>query len=167
MIWNILWAIAIAIFLLFAFVVAFGAPFLPTLKKRAPDALELLDLKKGQTLVELGSGDGRLLRLATEQGIHAIGYELNPLLVLWTKLRHWKYRRLITVHLGNFWHHKLPPTDGIYTFLLNPYMEKLDKKITQEITRNVKLVSFAFQIPGKKPKKEILGMYLYTYKPKR
>lgn len=165
MFWTIVWSIAATIFVLFVFVIAFGAPFLPTLKSRTPDALKLLSLKPGQTLVELGSGDGRLLKMAAEQGVYAIGYELNPILVVWTYLTCWRYRKYITVHLGNFWHHKLPPTDGIYTFLLDRYMEKLDKKITQEITQKVKLVSFAFEIPNKKPTKEIKGMRLYEYKP--
>ncbi len=165
MFWTILWSFAATVFVLFVFVIAFGAPFLPTLKSRTPDALKLLNLKPGQTLVELGSGDGRLLKLAAEQGVYAIGYELNPILVVWTYVSCWRYRKYITVHLGNFWHKKLPPTDGIYTFLLDPYMEKLDKKITQEITRKVKLVSFAFEIPHKKPSKEINGMRLYEYKP--
>lgn len=165
MFWTILWAVAATVFVLFVFVIVFGAPYLPTLKDRAPDALKLLNLKPGQTLVELGSGDGRLLKLAARQRVYAIGYELNPILVVWTYLSCWRYRSYITVHLGNFWHHRLPETDGIYTFLLNPYMEKLDKKITQEITKKVKLVSFAFEIPGKQPTKEINGMRLYEYKP--
>lgn len=164
MFWTILWAITAIVFVLFVFVIAFGAPYLPTLKSRAPDALKLLNLKPGQTLVELGSGDGRLLRLAAKEGIYSIGYELNPLLVMWTYLVSWRYRKYITVHLGNFWHHKLPPTDGIYAFLLDPYMEKLNKKIIQECDKKVKLVSFAFEIPGKKATKEINGMRLYEYK---
>jgi hypothetical protein len=45
-------------------------------------------------------------------------------------------------------------------------MAKLDKKITQEITKKVKLVSFAFAIPDKKPIKEQGGMMLYEYKPR-
>lgn len=161
------WAIflAAAVVLTFSFVIAFGAPFLPTLQVRTADALELLDLKSGQTLVELGSGDGRILRAAAERGIYAIGYELNPLLVIWSKLRNWRLRHFITVHWKNYWRHKLPVTDGVYVFLLNPYMEKLDKKITQEITKKVKLVSFAFAIPGKKPVRQINGMMLYHYSP--
>ena len=99
--------------------------------------------------------------------MYAIGYELNPILVAWTYLRHWKYRAFITVHLGNFWHHQLPVTDGIYVFLLDKYMQKLDTKIIQETTQKVKLVSFAFEIPGKKPDKELMGMRLYEYVPKQ
>lgn len=151
--------------LIFSFVIFFGAPFLPTLKVKTEEALDLLDLKAGQTLVELGSGDGRILRAAAERGIYAIGYELNPLLVIWTMLIHWRKRKFITIHWGNYWRKKLPVTDGIYVFLLDRYMKKLDTKITQEISRNVKLVSFAFEIPNKKPTKQKNGLFLYTYRP--
>jgi hypothetical protein len=161
---NWLFLAGIGTIFLFSFVIAFGAPFLPTLSNRKAEALDLLDLKPGQTLLELGSGDGRILRVAAERGIYAIGYELNPALVLWSRLINWRYRHYITVHWGNYWRHPLPITDGIYVFLLNPYMEKLDKKITQEITQSVKVVSFAFAIPGKKPIKDLNGMMLYHYK---
>ena len=148
---------------IFSFVIAFGAPFLPTLKARTSEALDLLDLKPGQTLLELGSGDGRILRAAAQRGVYSSGYELNPVLVIWSTLINWKYRKFITVHWGNYWHRKLPVTDGIYVFLLNPYMKKLDTKIMQDIKSKVKVVSFAFEIPGKKPAKELNGLYLYKY----
>lgn len=162
---NWLFLVGFAVIMLFSFVILFGAPFLPTLSSRKAEAMDLLDLKAGQTMLELGSGDGRILRVAAERGIYAIGYELNPLLVIWSKIINWKYRKYITVHWGNYWHHKLPITDGMYVFLLNPFMEKLDKKITQEITKNLKVVSFAFAIPGKKPSKELNGLLLYKYAP--
>ena len=156
--------LCLVFFVLFTFVIAFGAPFLPTLTGRVDDALELLDLQSGQTLLELGSGDGRLLRAAAARGIHAVGYELNPILVLWSKLLSMKYKGLVTVKLGNFWQTKWPEFDGVYVFLLNPYMTKLDTRLIQESKdKNIKLVSFAFQIPDKKPKKEINGMFLYKY----
>ncbi len=178
-----------ALVMIFSFVILFGAPFLPTLSSRKADALKLLDLKPGQTLVELGSGDGRMLRAAAQQGVRAIGYELNPLLVLYSKLALLRYRGLVSVRWGNYWRHVLPPCDGIYVFLLDPYMSKLHKKITQEIgnfvnpistrqatsghhkgtaarpgANGVRVVSFAFKIPGKRPVREINGMYLYLYK---
>ncbi len=156
---------AVFLILIFSFVILFGAPFLPTLKVKTEEALDLLDLKAGQTLLELGSGDGRILRAAAERGIYAIGYELNPLLVIWSILIHWRKREFITVRCANYWHKKLPAADGIYVFLLDRYMQKLDTKITQEISRNVKLVSFAFEIADKKPVKQKNGLFLYTYRP--
>lgn len=155
------------IFGLFAFVVLFGAPYLPTLRKQSVTALELLDLRPGQTMLELGSGDGRLLRLAAEQGIKSVGIELNPLLVLYSKLVTLRYRSLVTVRWGNFWNRPLPPADGIYVFLLDRYMTKLHKKVIQEYASSVKLVTFAFNVPGLMPAEERDGLYLYHIKGNR
>ncbi len=159
--------IGVACVVIFNFVVFYGAPFLPTKRARTHEVLDLLDLKPGQILLELGSGDGRILREAAGRGLFAIGYELNPLLVWWTRLRSWKYRKLITVHCANYWSEALPPADGIYVFLLQPYMTKLDQKLQQDIIRSVKLVSFAFPIPNKRPQKNQGGMYLYQYDSRR
>ncbi len=154
---------AIAV-LLFAGVVAFGAPFLPTLSSRVEDALDLLDLKSGQTMLELGCGDGRMQVAAAKRGIKSYGYEMNPLLVIYAKIRCFKYRGLATIKLANYWTADWPKADGIYVFLLQPYMEKLDKKLIHFAKGGkLKLVSFAFFIPDKKPKKEIKGMFLYEY----
>src|SRR5690348_1091609 len=85
--WTLLWLIIVTVFLAFCFVILFGAPFLPTLKQHIPRALDLIDLKPGQTLLELGSGDGRVLLAAAERGLHAIGFEINPLLVIYSRWR--------------------------------------------------------------------------------
>ena len=160
----ILWVIGIACILLFGFTVAFGAPFLPTLSKRTKDALDMLDLQPGELLLELGSGDGRLLAEAARRGIYSIGYELNPLLVWYSRIKLWRYRKYAKVRLANYWLIDLPKAQGIYVFLLQPYMQKLDTKITQSKITPVKLVSFAFTIPNKKPAQENNGMRLYLYK---
>lgn len=148
---------------LFGFVILFGAPYLPTLGKQQEAALDLLDLKPGQTMLELGSGDGRMLVAAARRGIRTIGYELNPLLALWSWLITRRYRRLVTVKWGSFWRAKLPATDGIYVFLQDRFMGRLHTKITQEIRNSVKVVSYAFKLPGSKHKTEKNGMYLYVF----
>lgn len=160
---QIILLILLTIVGLFAFVIAFGAPYLPTLSPQIKIALDLADLKPGQTLLELGSGDGRVLLAAAERGINVVGYELNPLLALFSWLRTRKYGRQVRVVWGNFWKQDLPPADAIFTFLLNRYMAKLDSKIEQECVRPVKLVSFAFEIPGRKPLKQRAGVFLYQY----
>lgn len=162
---TVFWAIGLGLVFCFGLVVFFGAPYLPTLKKQTEEALELLDLKPGQILLELGSGDGRVLRAAAEEGIYAIGYELNPLLVAYSYFRHFKYRRLISLKWTNFWYSSLPESDGIYTFLHTRFMKKLDKKISHESTKPIKLVSYAFEVPGRKPQKTLGGLYLYSYQP--
>lgn len=156
-------AIAVVV-LLFGLVLLFGAPYLPTLGPQIDTAFKLLNLKKGQHLLELGCGDGRVLLAAAKRGYKVTGYELNPLLVIICLIRTWRYRRLVRVVWGNFWAKKLPATDGIFVFLLPKYMDKLDKKIIQEFSKPVKLVSFAFAIESRQATKEQSGLYLYTYK---
>jgi hypothetical protein len=44
-------------------------------------------------------------------------------------------------------------------------MQQLDTKITQQYAgKNVKVVSYAFQIPGKKVTKQKEALFLYSYK---
>lgn len=161
---DLLILVVIVIFLIFALVVLRGAPYLPTLNTQVEQALDLLDLKPGQTLLELGSGDGRFLKSAAERGIRSIGYELNPLLVLWTKLYLWRYRKVVQIKWGDFWRAEWPKSDGMYVFLLERYMNKLDKKVIQYSNgQSYKLVSYGYVIPGKKPTKSIKGLRLYTY----
>ena len=74
---TVVFIIALVVVLLFGFVVIFGAPYLPTLSRQTEDALELLDLKTGQTLLELGSGDGRVLLAAAKRNLKAVGYEIK------------------------------------------------------------------------------------------
>lgn len=154
-----------AVVLFFGLVVFFGAPYLPTKKQTIEDAFKLADLQAGQTLLELGSGDGRVLLAAAKRGVHAVGYELNPILVVWSWLITLRYRRLVKVRWGNYWLANWPATDVVYVFLLQKYMKKLDNKIVQTYAgKKVKLVSLAFTIPGKKPAKKTSELYLYTYR---
>lgn len=166
MVIEILLIIGVIVFFVFNFVVMYGAPFLPTLKHQVPKALELLDLKPGQTLLELGSGDGRVLIAAAQTGIYSIGIELNPILVIYSWLRTRKYGDKVKIKWGNYWKVTWPQTDGIFVFLLTPYMEKLNNKIVQEYKKPVKLVSFAYQIHSRHLVKEHNGLYLYKYNSK-
>ena len=70
----VIMAIILAITLfLFIYVILFGAPYLPTLSRQVTDTLDLLDFKKGSTLIELGCGDGKVMVAAAEKGIKVIG----------------------------------------------------------------------------------------------
>jgi hypothetical protein len=159
--WFILGSVIIV--LLFSFVVLFGAPYLPVLGPQKTQALDMLGLKPGQTLLELGCGDGRVLRAAAQRGLKVVGYELNPILVVIAFLTTWKYRRQVRIIWGDYWRKDWPEMQGIFTFLLPKYMKKLDTKIMQSKHKPVKLVSFAFEIPGRKPDKQHNGLFLYKY----
>ena len=160
----ILLLIAIAIVFLFGFVLLFGAPYLPTLSKQQNDALDLLDLKKGQVFYDLGCGDGRLLKTAARRGLKAVGYELNPLLAAYAWLSTVHYRRQVRVVCGNFWKADLSLADGVFVFLIDHHMKRLDRFIRESSRgKKLKIVSHGFMIPGKKPSAKSGAIYLYKY----
>ena len=148
----------------FGFVLVSGAPYLPTLKKQIKTALELADLEAGDTIIEPGCGDGRVLLAAARLGLNVVGYELNPILFLVARLRTLPYRKKVKVIFGNFWNKKWPKAQAIYVFLLPRLMNRLESKINSENMGNVKVVSFAFQFPNRQPVKEKDGVFLYSFK---
>lgn len=161
-----IWLIVVVVVALICFggVMLFGAPYLPTLGPQVTAALKLADLRHGQTMLELGCGDGKVLVAAARQGITVVGYELNPILAAIAWLRTRRYRKQVKVIWGDFWQKPWPEAQAIFTFLLPKYMSKLDKKVIQYKHKPVKLVSFAFVIPNKRPTRERVGVYLYEYR---
>jgi SAM-dependent methyltransferase len=148
----------------FGYVLLFGPPYVPTLKPQIKSAFDLLDLKPNQTIIELGSGDGRVLIYAAKNGFNAIGYELNPILFIVSFFLTFKYRGKIKIYLKNFWNAELPEADGVFTFLLSRQMRKLDDKLEIYPYKPIKLVSFAFKIQKKQITKQKNGVFLYIYK---
>lgn len=156
--------VGFALVLLFGLIVVFGPPYLPTKRRQIEAALDLLDLEPGQTLLELGSGDGRVMRAAARRGLKVIGIELNPLLVAVSHILLWQYRRQVRVVWGNYFSAKWPQADGIFTFMIQRQMSALDAHIKKHARKPVRLASFAFYIPGKTPVKKKHGVFLYDYK---
>ncbi|HEX7632708.1 MAG TPA: class I SAM-dependent methyltransferase [Candidatus Saccharimonadales bacterium] len=161
MIW--LSAVLLVLLICFAGVLLFGAPYLPTLGPQVRAALELAELQPGDTLLELGCGDGKVLVAAAQKGITVVGYELNPLLVIVAWLRTRRYRKNVQIIWGDFWKKDWPQAQAIFVFLLPRYMSKLNKKVIQYKHKPVKLVSFAFTISGRKPAAQKDGVMRYDY----
>ena len=92
-----------AILMIFALPALIGAPYVPS-KSREVRRLfaEALPLGKGDIVLDIGSGDGVVLMAAAQQGARAIGYEINPFLVL---ISRWRLRKLpgAQVHWANIW----------------------------------------------------------------
>jgi SAM-dependent methyltransferase len=160
-----IWYLLAAIVLLLGFVVFFGSPYVPTLRRNLDSAFELLDLKPGQTLLDLGAGDGRVLIAAAKRGINAVGIELSPVLFVLSWLRTFRYRKRIRVIWGNYFTVKWPPADAVFTFMIPRQMARLDQAIEAwRGKKPVRLASFAFTIPDKEPSKQRDGVFLYEYK---
>lgn len=163
----VVWGLAILLILAYGWVILFGAPFVPTLKKQRKQAIKLMDLKPDQLFVDLGCGDGSLLVLAAERGWQAVGYELNPFLALYAWLRTRRYGCKVKVICSNFWKADISKVDGIFIFLIGHYMAKFDDFINSQPHKKLKVVSNAFEIPGRKPVGKLGPLLVYEYPAKR
>lgn len=157
--------------LIFGLVVFRGAPYLPAHKSAINNSLILiknLKLSKGEVIVDLGSGDGKFLSAASKSGYRVVGYELNPILYLITRLRFRKNNN-VEVHIKDFWNAELPDkTKVVYVFLLDKFMDKLDKKMQNEankLDKDLLLLSYAFKVTTRAPISQSDGVRLYSYKP--
>ncbi len=146
---------------LFVLGAIWGAPYLPILRRSSDDLFELVDLKPGATIIDLGSGDGEFALQAAKRGYKVIGYEINPLLVGIARLRTLRHRKNVKIHLRNFWHVKLPQVDAIYVFLIERYMQKLQDKLIADINKPTIVVSHVFKLPNTKSIKENQNTYVY------
>lgn len=159
------WIIVLGLVLALQFVVLFvGPPYLPTLAKQREAALDLLDLKPGQTFIDLGCGDGTMLKAAAKRGLVVVGYEINPLLAAIAWLRTRRYGSSVRIICGNFWKKPLKNVDGIFVFLSDSYMVKLDKFLSgQKFRKPFKLASYAFPVPERELEAKSGPVFLYKY----
>ncbi|MBA3757616.1 class I SAM-dependent methyltransferase [Candidatus Saccharibacteria bacterium] len=149
--------------LIIQFAVFFGPPYLPTFKAQRKLALDMLDLKPGQTFYDLGCGDGSLLIEASRRGLKAVGYELNPVLATVAWLRTMRHREKVRIVVGNFWKADLSDANGIFVFLAGRYMSKIDRLVTSQVENPIRLVSYGFSIPDRKADVKKGAMFLYQY----
>lgn len=159
-----LWILAILLIAAYGAVIFFGAPFLPTLRPERERVFDLMNLKKGQVFVDLGSGDGVMLVMAAERGLRAVGYEINPFLWFYSWLRTRRYGRQVKVRLRSFWRADLGDADGVFVFLITHHMKHLDRLLSARRSgKKLKVVSNSFKIPGRKIRKSSGPMFLYEY----
>lgn len=161
----LLWIIALTV--PFLLVVAFGAPYVRTLKRQRILLADVFELPKGSLIIDLGAGDGRVVKQLAEDGYRALGIELNPILWLvgWF---HCRNQPLASMKLGNYWSSRLPAqTKGVFIFSAERFMDRLAPKLQHDLPRGVQLVSFAFELPGFTPQKTVNGLHLYHLLPKK
>lgn len=157
------------IVILFGFVVFFGAPYVPSRRRYVLRAFEnLYILSAKDTLVDLGSGDGVVLRVAADKGARAVGVEINPALVLISRLRTLGRRR-VTTRWGNMWRMRFPgSTTVVYVFAVSRDEKRLVRLLTRESTRlqrELKVLCYGSPLSNRKPDKTFEAYALYTFRP--
>ena len=164
-----LWLAIIVIIISFGFVVFCGAPYVPSNRSQIKRALtELYPLTKDDVLVDIGSGDGVVLRETAKIGARAVGYEINPFLVIISRLLSYKYKK-ITVKLADFWLTHLPNgTTVVYVFSVSRDINKIVRYIQNEANRlgkKIYVISYGIELINIKPEKTISAYRLYSFNP--
>ncbi len=141
----------------------FGAPYVPSRKSRVEDMVRLSGITQGQCSVDLGCGDGRIVRAFAAVGANATGYEINPMLVWFSRFCTLgkSFKGSSTVTLGNFVNHDLSQFDVVTTYLMPPMMVLLEKKLLKELKIGARVVSNSFGFPNWKPVAQEGHVYVY------
>jgi len=140
---------ALAAFIGYFFLSGFiwGAGYYPTSAKEIDTVVRLLDLKPNWQFYDLGSGYGRMIiRVAQKSGAHAVGVEVDPIKVWWTRrtIRRKGLEKQVEVIRSNFLDLNLADADAIFVFLSSEgkIMDRLYSKINLECRPGTKIVSF-------------------------
>jgi hypothetical protein len=141
------------------------AIFIPLPKNTIRKALRELKTKN-KVLVDLGSGDGRVLIIAVKEFKckKAYGIEKSFLLYLISKflIKLNKLENKIKVIKADFFKVKIPKADIITMYLNWGVMKDVEKKILKEC-KNCIIISFAHRLPNLKEYKKIKTGHFYTY----
>lgn len=127
-----------------------GAPYVPTKKKELINFLREAGIKKGQVFLELGCGDGRVVRTAAkEYGAKGIGIDINPLLIYWARfLAKLQKIQNIELKVENVFKTYMKSADIVYLFLMPEMLIKLRAKFEKESKKGAVFISHGFKIEG-------------------
>lgn len=132
-----------------------GAPYVPTRKQVIEEILKPAKIKKNKFFVELGSGDGRILRYAARRfGVRGVGFDVNPWLVFWSRILA-GFERLedkIDFQMKNVFDADLAKADYVYLFLMPALIEKLEGKMNRDLKKGSIVIAHGFPVKGWKKK---------------
>lgn len=156
--------------MLFLATVLIGAPYVPSHRRQLVDLFDnLYQLKQTDLVIDIGSGDGVVLAEVARRGAKALGYEINPVLVLISSLRLSKYRQQARVSLANFWSVDFPgETSLVYTFGESRDIDKMYRKVeaqAQRLNKTIYFVSYGFAVKNQRPQKTHQAHHLYKITP--
>lgn len=124
------------------------AYFVPSRASEVSAAFERVPALHRQVFYELGSGDGRVLRLAARRFSHldpVIGYELNPVLVALSRFLNIMTRSRAEVRRQDFFSVSSMNDSLIYFFLTPAVIASL--KPIFALLKHATIVSYGFHVP--------------------
>lgn len=147
----------------FAIDIFLDLPYVGTKKDKIDIIIKLAKIKKNETVIDLGSGDGRLLLAAAAKGAYAVGYELNPFSVLLSRLHAYLKGQSenVMVYRQNMWRADLKVADVIFVYSLKKHIKKFEDFVFQNARSGTRVIVNTNPFPHKKPTKVDDGIFLY------
>ena len=130
-----------------------GAPFMPSYRKKSNiDFISLFNLLRSlgvKKIIDLGSGDGRVVIDFAKAGFESYGVEINPILVWWCnrKIRKIKLENSKIIWC-NMWKTDLSSFDAVFIFHFETANKFLSKKFEKELKTDAIVISTGFPVVG-------------------
>jgi len=125
-----------------------GAMFHPSASIRVKTFLDHVPMAPGNILVDIGCGDGRVLRAARlRYGVRARGFEVNPVAYVLARIRTLGMKD-VEIRFGDFWKTGLDEADVVFCYLFPDVMKRLAEKLEAELRSGTRVVSCNFPLPG-------------------
>ncbi len=132
----------------------YGPPSVPTRMNRIRKALRLANLQPGETVYDLGAGDGRVLLVAaSEFNANAVGVEVGPVQCLLIKLRAIGsgHGEMIRVKWGDYFKVNLKDADVVFIYATSKETTKLAAHLKNQMKPGSRLVSISADFPEWEP----------------
>uniref|UniRef100_A0A3Q4GKL4 Adenine nucleotide translocase lysine methyltransferase n=1 Tax=Neolamprologus brichardi TaxID=32507 RepID=A0A3Q4GKL4_NEOBR len=126
-------------------------PYIPASRAQVQNVMTLLRGRQGG-LVDLGSGDGRIVLEAHRRGfIPAVGYELNPWLVRLARFYAWRagHHGKVSYRREDLW--KVCHLRVVSVTLACNFLSLLQEKLEAELPDDALVVAGRFPLPDWKP----------------
>lgn len=134
----------------------FIAPFVATPTPVVRQMLILAELKPGETLYDLGSGDGRAVIMAAKDfGAKSVGVELREDLVkrALSNIHELGLETKAQIFQNDIFKVDLSQADVVFLYLTTSANEKVKPKLETELKSGARIVSHDYEILGWKPSK--------------
>lgn len=126
----------------------FGPPVVPTPKWILEEIFLVVKPKKGELFVDLGSGSGRVVKMAVQKyGAKGLGVEINPFLVFWSKIS----AKFLGIKNIEFRRENYLKTDFsgakiIFMYMLPQFLPPVVAKIEKECKKGTIIISQRFAV---------------------
>src|SRR5262249_33248283 len=130
-------------------------PYVPTPGIVVDKMLELADVKKGDTVYDLGCGDGRIVVAAAKKyGVKAVGVDIDPDRVEQSRenVRRNKLEKLVTIKQADIFTLDFKEATVVALYLLTAVNVKLKPQL-EKLKPGSRIVSHDYDMRGARPKK--------------